>query len=193
MRLMGTGKRRINSVVRALEIAPAAELGTDQVVAREPAIVPVEELALAIVPVAEVRVLQEVAGLAIAQEVAELGTDPVVAREPAIVPVEELALAIDQVVVVPELGLLPDQLARVLKTKSVTAAHRRDLPLLAAEDLAAAAAGTTREPAATEAGEAWEAADLVVVVAVAGEVEVEAVAVAAAADVDETSSVRKHK
>ena len=52
-----------------------------------------------------------------------------------------------------------------LRTKSVTAAHRRDLvPLLAAaEDLAAAVAETTREPAAAEAVIAWEVADTVAV------------------------------
>src|SRR6266498_2027893 len=45
-------------------------------------------------------------------------------------------------------------------TKSVTAAHRRDLVrLLAAEDLAAAAAETTREPAAAEGVIAWEVAE----------------------------------
>jgi hypothetical protein len=45
------------------------------------------------------------------------------------------------------------------RTKSVTAAHHPDLvPLLAAEeDLAAAVAETTREPAATEAVIAWAA------------------------------------
>jgi hypothetical protein len=50
--------------------------------------------------------------------------------------------------------------AVALRTKSVTAAHRRDLVLrLAAEDLAAAAAETTREPAAAEAVIAWEVAE----------------------------------
>jgi hypothetical protein len=55
--------------------------------------------------------------------------------------------------------------ALALRTKSVTAAHRRDLVLrLAAEDLAAAAE-TTREPAAAEAVIAWEVAEGVAVVA----------------------------
>jgi hypothetical protein len=47
------------------------------------------------------------------------------------------------------------------RTKSVTAAHRPDLvPLLEAEeDLAAAVAETTREPAAAEAVIAWEVAE----------------------------------
>jgi hypothetical protein len=50
------------------------------------------------------------------------------------------------------------QLAVALRTKSVTAARRLDLvPLLeAGEDLAAAVAATTREPAAAEAATAWE-------------------------------------
>src|SRR5438094_359407 len=51
------------------------------------------------------------------------------------------------------------RLAVALRTKSVTAAHRRDLPLLAAEDLVAGAAETTREPAAAEAVIAWEVAE----------------------------------
>jgi hypothetical protein len=58
-------------------------------------------------------------------------------------------------------GHPPAQLAVALRTKSVTAAHRPDLvPLLeAAEDLAAAVAETTREPAAAEAVIAWEVAE----------------------------------
>ncbi len=53
------------------------------------------------------------------------------------------------------------QLAVPPRIKSVTAAHRHDqVPVLeAAEDLAAAVAETTREPAATEAAIAWAAAD----------------------------------
>jgi len=54
----------------------------------------------------------------------------------------------------PELG----QVAVAPRTKSVTAAHHRDLVHLEAEDLAAAAVETTREPAATEAVVAWVAA-----------------------------------
>jgi hypothetical protein len=63
------------------------------------------------------------------------------------------------------------QLAVVLRTKSVTAAHLRDLvQRLAAEDLAVAAV-TTREPAATEAVIAWEGVDLVAAEAAAGAAE----------------------
>jgi hypothetical protein len=57
----------------------------------------------------------------------------------------------------------PAQLAVALRTKSGIAAHHPDLvPLLeAGEDLAAAVAETTREPAAAEVVIAWEAADTV--------------------------------
>jgi len=52
------------------------------------------------------------------------------------------------------------QAAVPLRTKSVIAPHHRGLvPLLGAEDLAAAAAETTREPAAAEAVKAWEVAE----------------------------------
>jgi hypothetical protein len=50
-----------------------------------------------------------------------------------------------------------DRLGVPLGTKSVTAAHPHGLPRLAVEDLAAVVE-TTREPAAAEAGAAWEAA-----------------------------------
>jgi len=57
----------------------------------------------------------------------------------------------------------PAQLAVALRTKSGIAAHHPDqVPLLAvAEDLAAAVAEITREPAAAEVVIAWEAADTV--------------------------------
>jgi DUF2950 family protein len=76
-----------------------------------------------------------------------------------------------------------------VRTKSVTAPHRRGLvPLLAEVEDSAAAAETTREPAATEAATAWEAAEWAVAVvlewavaeAVAIVVEAWVVAVAAA-------------
>jgi hypothetical protein len=76
-----------------------------------------------------------------------------------------------------------------LGTKSVTAPHRPDLPLLAAEDLAAVAE-TTRAPAAAEAVTAWEVADSVAaaadVAAVAG---VAAVAEAEAEDADDKQTM----
>ena len=106
--------------------------------------------------------------------VAELEHDPV-AAELEIVPVAALELEIGpaaerergQVAVVlehdPVAVAVPGhqraQLAVRLRIKSVTAAHRRGLvPVLAAEDLAAAAE-TTREPAAAEAAVAWEVAE----------------------------------
>ena len=72
----------------------------------------------------------------------------------------------------------PALLAVALRTKSVIAAHHPDqVPLLAVEeDLAAAVAETTREPAAAEAVIAWAAADTVAVVAEAAVTEPAAVA-----------------
>jgi hypothetical protein len=112
----------------------------------------------------------------------ELETVPeVVEQEPAPVPAE---LELDRVEVGPEspavAELEPGRAEAALapghprghpgvvpRTKSVTAAHRRDLVLhlAAEEDLAAAVAGTTREPAAAEGATAWEVADIAVVVA----------------------------
>jgi hypothetical protein len=90
----------------------------------------------------------------------ELQIAPVVV-EPGTVRVA-VELEHDQVAAVRELDHPRVQLAAVaLRTKSVTAAHRRDLvPLLeAVEDLAAAAAETTREQAAAEAVIAWVVAE----------------------------------
>jgi hypothetical protein len=138
MRLMGTGKRRINSAVRVLLIALEAELEIDPVLA-EPEHVPV---------LAELELVPVVAELELAQVVVEPERDPVVA-EPELAPVVEVLAP----------NPLRAQLAVALRTKSVTAAHRRDLPLLAAEDLVAGAAETTREPVAAEAVIAWEVAE----------------------------------
>jgi len=87
-----------------------------------------------------------------------------------------------------------------LRTRSVTAAHRPGLvPLLEAEeDLAAAVAETTREPAAAGAAIAWEVAVTVAVeeaaVAVAAAaVAVAAVAVVAVAEDGDKHSMRKNK
>jgi hypothetical protein len=138
-------------------------------------IVPAAELGPGIVPVA--------VELGLARAEAELEHDPVAA-----------ALGLAQAVVerehVPPAAVLARghphaRLAVAPTTKSVTAAHRRDLvPLLAVEDLAVAAAETTREPVATEAAIAWEVADTVAVE--------EAVVVAVAADGDE-HSMRKNQ
>jgi hypothetical protein len=72
------------------------------------------------------------------------------------------------------------RLAVAPRTKSVTAALRRGLPLLAAEDLAVVAE-TLLGPVAAGAATAWEEAGLVAVV---GD---------AAAVGDEKRSMRKHK
>jgi hypothetical protein len=105
---------------------------------------------------------------------AELGRDPVEAvREHGQV---EAVLELVRVEAVPVPGHPRARLVLPLGTKSVTAPHRPGLPLLAAEDLAAAAE-TTREPAAAEAATAWEVADLAAVA-------VEAVAVAAVAEAE---------
>jgi len=113
-------------------------------------------LELAIVP-APVGLEQAIAPV----PVAELALPIVLAAalELPIVPVAaELELV--QVEAVPVPGHPRSQLAVALRTKSVTAAHRRGLvPVLAAGDLAAAAE-ITREPAAAEEATAWEVADL---------------------------------
>jgi len=100
--------------------------------------------------------VQESPAVPVAQE---LQIAPVVV-EPGTVRVA-VELEHDQVAAVRELDHPRVQLAVAPKTKSVTAAHRPDLvPLLeAAEDLVAAVAETTREPAATEVVIAWEVAE----------------------------------
>jgi hypothetical protein len=146
-RLMVTGEQRTSLEVKVLAvrvelvIVPEAELVRDPVAAereRDRALVELERG-----PVA----------------VRELELGPVVARELERGPVAaELEQVLAQVVE-PEQPVA--QLVVALRTKSVTAAHRPDLvPLLEAEeDLAAAVAETTREPAATEAVTAWEVAE----------------------------------
>jgi hypothetical protein len=109
-----------------------------------------------------------------------------------VVPVVQVVLENPAVLIVPaEAGPVqnhrPAHLAVALRTKSVIAAHHRDpVPLLAVEeDLAAAEAGITREPAAAEAATAWAVADTAAVVAVA---EVAAVAEEDAAAVAEVAA-----
>jgi hypothetical protein len=136
-----------------------------------PEIAPVEELLRAIGPVAVA--LERALVVALERDLVEAKLER-----------DQAAVELERVPVEPELDPLRAQLAVVPTTKSVTAAHRRDLvPPLAAEDLAVAVAVTTREPAATEAVIAWEAADIAVVeavVAAAVAVVAEAEAVAAA-------------
>jgi hypothetical protein len=141
---MGTGKRRINSVVRVLLIVLVAELATDRVVALVREIDPAVEPELVIVPAVE----------------RELATDPAVVRAQLIVPVAgELG---HDPAVARELATaqLRGHLAVLAKTKSVTAAHPRDqVPLLAAGEDLAAEAETMRDRAAAEAAIAWAAAE----------------------------------
>ncbi len=146
---MGTDKRRISTVVR-LEAkedeAPVLALEVAQVAAereRDPVAAERERG-----PVAAGLELGRVeAGLELGRVEAGPGRDLAeAAREP--VRVEAVAVP----------GHPRAQLAVPLRIKSVTAVHRRGLvPLLGAEDLAAAAE-TTRERAAAEAAAAWEAA-----------------------------------
>jgi hypothetical protein len=134
---------RASSLEVALERGPVA-------VELEPGLVAVEP-----------ELVQAVAEPGHDQAVAVPEHDPVVAE-----PGHDLAVVEpghDPVAVVPEHDPVVAeqalvQVAVALKTKSVTAAHRRGLPLLAAEDLVAVA-GTTREPAAAEAVIAWEVAE----------------------------------
>ena len=84
--------------------------------------------------------------------------EPAVQESPAVPAAPERELV--QVEAVPAREHPRARPAVALRTRSVTAAHRRGLvPLLGAEDLAAAAAETTREPAAAEAVIAWEVAE----------------------------------
>jgi hypothetical protein len=117
-----------------------------------------------------------------------------------VVPVVQVALENPAVLIVPAEAVpvqnhRPAHLAVALRTKSVIAAHHRDpVPLLAVEeDLAAAEAGITREPAAAEAATAWAVADTAAVVAVAevaAVAEEDAAAVAAEDDEDKGTSMR---
>jgi hypothetical protein len=175
---MGTGKPRISTAagepagrVVQVELAPGrglAELELVQVAVLELVIDPVVAPELETAPVValelvigQVAVLELVIGLAV---VPELETAPVVAPELVIGPAVVAELQLVQVVaelehVQGEAELELVRAAVPLRTKSVTAAHRRDLvPRLAAEDLAAEVE-TTREPAAAEAVIAWEVAE----------------------------------
>jgi hypothetical protein len=132
-----------NPAAVALETDPvAAELELNRV--EGPELVQVVALVREIDPAVEPeRVIDPVVVVRaqlIVPVAAELGHDPAVARE--------LATAQPR-----------GHLAVLAKTKSVTAAHHHDLVrVLVAEDLAAAAE-TTREPAAAEAARAWAAAE----------------------------------
>jgi hypothetical protein len=166
-----TGKRRINSEVKVLVAQAAlviARVASGEPVAQEALVglaaqVAQEALAELVVQVAQEALAELVVRVAPAGS--ELETVPaVVEQEPApVAAAQELAPVVAEQVP----GHLRAQLGAPERTKSVTGAHRRDqVPLLAAEeDLAAAAAVTTRDPVAAEAVIAWEVADIAVVVA----------------------------
>jgi len=156
---MGTGKPRISTAAaepagRVVQVELAAGRGLAELELGQ-----VEELALAIAPVqAEQEHDQVVAELEHDRAPAELE----LAQEAVELELVLVAVELEHVleVLVPARGHPRAQLAVALRTKSVTGARRRDLvPRLAAEDLAAAAAETTREPAAAEAVIAWEVAE----------------------------------
>jgi hypothetical protein len=156
---MGTGKQRISLGERpAARVVDRRVLGLVLVpvvaeLAHDPVAVELE--------LAPVAVELELAPVAVELELApvaeELELDPVVAAEPELAQVvAEPARGQVGAVAVP--GHQRARVAVAARTKSVTAAHRRGLPLLVAEDLAVVAE-TTPEPAATEAATAWEAAE----------------------------------
>jgi hypothetical protein len=146
--LLITGPQRAKSKINWPPGIAGPERAIDQEAVLELAIVLVEELPQAIDPV--VAALERVLVAAepeLALVVAELERDQA-AAEP------ELGQAGALVV----LGHPRGRLAVVPRTKSVTAAHRRGLPLLAAEDLAAAVE-TLLVRVVAGAAAAWEAAD----------------------------------
>jgi hypothetical protein len=128
---MGIGRRRIS-----LGAPLAARVAGRRVLGLELALVVAPELERGLVA-AEPEHGQAAAELVLAPVAAELVLVPVVA--------------------VPVPGHPRGRLAAALRTKSVIALHRRGLPRLAVEDLAAVVE-TTHEPAAIEAGAAWAAA-----------------------------------
>jgi hypothetical protein len=152
-------------VVRVASGEPVARVGLAELAVRG-------ELAGLVVQVAqealaELAVRGELAGLVVQVAPAELELNRVEApgRDPAAGPVPRAeleldrveALELDQVVAVP----VRDPVALLAKSKSVTAAHhpgQAPVPKRV-EDLAAAAAETTRDPAATEVVAAWAAAE----------------------------------
>ena len=171
--LMGTGKRRINSAVRVrvelvelvVQVAPVALavrvvlVGLADRVASVALAVRVALAELAN-PVAWAELAVRVA-LELVPAVAKLALGPA-----AVVPVPNQAAGLELVPAEVALGLVPvaaaaglDQLGARRRTRSATAAHHHgQVPVPRVEDLRAAAE-TTREPAATEAAVAWEAAE----------------------------------
>jgi hypothetical protein len=162
---MGTGKRRISTAVQLeakaeggpvpelelvlvqaeLELVPGAP---ELEVERGPAVALERELVLVVVPELE---LERGPAAALERELVLVAVpEPELERGPAAAPQLETA---------PVVALELVQVVVALRTRSVTAAHRRGLvPVLTAEDLVAVAE-TTREPAAAEAVIAWEVAE----------------------------------
>jgi hypothetical protein len=161
--LMGIGKQRTSLEARLAGRADAKAL--EPVTARVASGEPVVLVGLAeLVALAEPVVLVGLAVLvALAEPVALVGLAVLVALAE---PVVRVGLAVLVALAEPalvqvgaqETKHLAAQLAVVLRTKWVTAAHRRGLvPVLAVED-SAAVAETMRAPAAAEAAAAWVAA-----------------------------------
>lgn len=145
---MGIGKRRISTAARLG--AKAEEEQALGVVTLVRPIARVEELGL-VIDLAAVRELEHVQVAALELAIVLAAGPETLERE--IVPAEEL----EHVPVAVELGLV--RVAVAPRTKSEIGLHRRDpVPLLAAEDLAAAAAETLLGPVAAEAATAWAAA-----------------------------------
>jgi hypothetical protein len=131
-------------------------------VVRVAPVVPVVLVALAVSVVLVALVVSEDLVEPAVRAVLVVSEDPAV-RAALVVPAARAVLVVSESPAVPVALVLVRghpraQLAVALRTKSVTAARRLDLvPLLeAGEDLAAAVAATTREPAAAEAATAWE-------------------------------------
>jgi len=152
---MVTGEQQIGLVAMRVSSRVAVVLAV--VVASEEQVVRVAPVVPAVQVAPVVRVVR------VAPAVPENQAELVVPENP----VEPVALVVPENPAVPELETGPVaalelvlvQLAVALRTKSATAAHPHDLvPAPRVEDLAAAAE-TTREPAAAEAAVAWEAAE----------------------------------
>jgi hypothetical protein len=168
MHPMGIGKPRTSTAaaepagrVVQVELAPGRGLAELELVQ-----VAVLELVIGLAVVPELETAQVAALELVIDQAAvpELVIGLAVVLELVIGPVVAAELQLVQVVaelehVQGEAALELVRAAVPLRTKSVTAAHRRDLvPRLAAEDLAAEVE-TTREPAAAEAVIAWEVAE----------------------------------
>jgi hypothetical protein len=138
----GTGKRRINSGVRVL-VAQAA-LVIARVASGEPVVrAALVELADQVAQEALAELVVQVVEPELSQEEAEQALGPVAA-----------ALELSRV---EGLGLV--QVAVAPRTRSVIAAHHRGLVAVPRVEDSAAAAETTRAPAAVEAVRAWEAVE----------------------------------